>query len=224
MNDELLAIKGIREGLLFTIKANESWPTITRRIAARIDEKRAFFKGARVALDVGERPVVQAELDSVKNLMMLRQMSLWAVISSSETTRSAAAKLGLEISLVQTQEQLDAPEIDPEEEGDAGVVIAHTLRSGRTVRTRGSVTIIGDVNPGAEIVSDGSVVVWGRLRGTVHAGASGDETAIICALDLAPVQLRIASLIAVAPDKKRRKVQPEICSIQGGRIIAEGWE
>jgi septum site-determining protein MinC len=82
---------------------------------------------------------------------------------------------------------------------------------------------LGDVNPGAEIVASGCVVVWGRLRGTVHAGAEGDETAVICALDLSPMQLRIASHVATAP-QDNDKPQPEVASIKDDQIIAEPWQ
>ena len=84
----------------------------------------------------------------------------------------------------------------------------------------GPVVVIGDVNPGAEIVSAGDVVVWGRLRGMVHAGANGDENAVVCALDLSPTQLRIAGKIALTP-KRRGKPQPEIARLQDGQVVAE---
>ena len=83
--------------------------------------------------------------------------------------------------------------------------------------------VFGDVNPGAEIVAGGNVIVWGRLRGTVHAGADGDLDAIICALDLSPMQLRIADQISVAPTQKK-KAQPEIARLVDNRVIAQPWD
>ncbi len=79
------------------------------------------------------------------------------------------------------------------------------------------------IPPCEPIIAGGSVIVWGRLRGLVHAGAGGDETAIVCALDLAPTQLRIAGYISVSPPDKRRKPLPEMASIRQGRIVAEAW-
>ena len=83
--------------------------------------------------------------------------------------------------------------------------------------------MIGDINPGAEVIARGDVVVWGRLRGMVHAGAEGDENAVICALDLSPTQLRIAGQIAVTP-KRRGKPQPEMARILNGQVVAEPWD
>ena len=92
-----------------------------------------------------------------------------------------------------------------------------------TITADNKAKLYGDVNPGAEIIAGGSVIVWGRLRGMVHAGAGGDEKAIVCALDLAPTQLRIAGYISVSPQDKRRKPLPEIASVRQGRIVAEAW-
>jgi septum site-determining protein MinC len=114
-------------------------------------------------------------------------------------------------------------EINSEEYGTGGVLIKRTLRSGRTVRSTGHVVVIGDVNPGAEIIAYGDVVVWGKLRGIVHAGANGDESANVCALDLAPTQLRIAGYISIPPSGKRRQPKPEMAHIVNGQIEAVAW-
>jgi septum site-determining protein MinC len=84
------------------------------------------------------------------------------------------------------------------------------------------VVVIGDINPGAEIIAKGDIIVWGRLRGVVHAGADGDESAMVCALDLSPTQLRIAGKIAVAPNR-RGKPSPEVVRLVDGQFVAEGW-
>ncbi|MEP7286359.1 MAG: septum site-determining protein MinC [Chloroflexota bacterium] len=225
MADEALSIKGIREGLLLTIKPDVGeWPEIATKVAERIDEQRAFFKGARMALDVGSRIVRHDELDSMKAVLTNREITLWAVISSSETTLTAARNFGLETTLItHNDEQLETTPVNPEEAGLPGIVIARTLRNGRSVRNNGHVIIHGDVNPGAEIIAGGSVFVWGKLRGNVHAGANGDETAVVCALDLAPTQLRIAGYVTVSPEDKRRKPRPEIASVREGRIVAIAW-
>ena len=104
------------------------------------------------------------------------------------------------------------------------LLVHRTLRSGQALRHAGHVVLIGDVNPGAEIVAGGDVVVWGKLRGTVHAGAMGDESRVVCALELAPTQLRIGNLVARPPDERRsRRIRPEIAFVSQGRIVAEPW-
>ena len=108
-------------------------------------------------------------------------------------------------------------------QGDQAVLIQRTLRSGHSIKHPGHVIVIGDVNPGAEIIAGGNVVVWGRLRGTVHAGAQGNEEATICALDLSPTQLRIAEQISITPPQ-RRKPKPEMARLVDGKVVAEPWK
>ncbi|MDF2964229.1 MAG: septum formation inhibitor, partial [Paenibacillus sp.] len=75
------------------------------------------------------------------------------------------------------------------------------VRSGQTLVKEGNILFLGDVNPGGEIISTGSIYVMGSLRGMAHAGVDGDETAIIAASHLRPTQLRIASIISRPPDE-----------------------
>ena len=96
------------------------------------------------------------------------------------------------------------------------------LRSGTRIEFAGHIVVFGDVNPGAEVIAGGSVIIWGRLRGVVHAGAQGNRDAVVCALDLSPTQLRVASEIATAPER-RSKPQPEIVRIKNGQLQAETW-
>ena len=81
----------------------------------------------------------------------------------------------------------------------------------------GNIVVVGDVNPGAELVATGDVVVFGALRGTAHAGAQGDRAARVLALELAATQLRIATCIAAGDDARRR--EPEEARIEGESIV-----
>jgi len=86
------------------------------------------------------------------------------------------------------------------------------------------VVIIGDVNAGAEVIAEGDVLVWGALRGTVHAGYPGNEEAVVCALVLAPVQLRIGKLASRPPEDGAVSPQmPEVASVKNGQIVVESW-
>ena len=110
-----------------------------------------------------------------------------------------------------------------------------TLRSGQSCRHAGTVVILGDVNPGAQVVCGGDVLVWGRLRGFVHAGAMGDEQAIVAALDFEPVQLRIAGHIAMTPKgasnnpgywfwKREGNGKPEVARVVDEQIFVDPWD
>jgi septum site-determining protein MinC len=94
-----------------------------------------------------------------------------------------------------------------------------TVRGGRSLQQLGNVVVVGDVNPGAEIVASQDIVIFGACRGTVHAGAQGDESARVFAIELMPTQLRIATLIAAEAQDVRSRPVPEEAFIEKGRII-----
>jgi septum site-determining protein MinC len=97
---------------------------------------------------------------------------------------------------------------------------AATLRGGQVLHHAGNIVVVGDVNPGAELIATGDILVFGRLGGIAHAGAQGDDSARIFALDLAPTQLRIATSIAADAEPKRRSAPlPEAAVARDGRII-----
>ncbi len=96
-----------------------------------------------------------------------------------------------------------------------------TLRAGEHLIAEGDVLLLGDVNPGAKISAGGDVMVWGRLRGTAHAGKSGNTAAKITALELRPLQLRIATCIARGPEEKPQPGLAEQANIEGDGIIIQ---
>lgn len=217
----MVDIKGIRDGLL--VKLGEgAWPDLQAALVTAIDERQAFFKGARLALDVGSQVLRVAELAALRELLSERGIFLWAVLSESSVSEQTARNLGLatRISKPRPAEVRQAAESGADE---TALWLSHTLRSGTRIEFAGNVVVMGDVNPGAEIVAGGSIVVWGRLRGVVHAGAQGEASAVVCALELSPTQLRIAGEIAVSP-KRKGKIQPEIACLKDGVLVAEPWQ
>lgn len=231
--DDSITLKGIKQGLLITVKPDGRWSDMASRLTTLIDSQVNFFTGAQVALALGSREIRRHELSNLQKQLDKRSVTLIAVLSDSPGTDAVARKMGLltalpagDLAETETEDALPLrpPPIDPEEYGTEGVLVRRTLRNGRTVHSDGHVVVIGDVNAGAVVIAGGDVVVWGRLRGVVHAGANGDESAVVCALDLAPTQLRIAGHITISPDDKRRKPRAEKALVRNGRIEAEAWD
>jgi septum site-determining protein MinC len=219
---ERVRIKGTSDGLVISLGPGPLQEVLDE-MDARLAAKASFFVGGRVALRIGDRALSAEQLQGIGNRLHELGVSLWAVDSQHPTTYAAAQALGLEASFQApartspaTQEEVPWAEM-------AGIVVRRTLRSGQAVHHAGHVTLIGDVNPGAEIVAGGDIIVWGKLRGTAHAGAAGSEQAVVCALELAPSQIRIGSHIARPPERGRRPRAPEVASVQQDRIVVEQW-
>jgi len=94
-----------------------------------------------------------------------------------------------------------------------------TLRSGENLEAEGDVLLLGDVNPGAKISAGGDVLIWGRLRGTAHAGKTGNIHCKIVALQLRPLQLRIGSKVARGPAESPQPGLAEEAIVESDRIV-----
>jgi septum site-determining protein MinC len=106
------------------------------------------------------------------------------------------------------------------------LTLKRSLRSGQKVRYAGDVVIYGDINPGAEVIAGGNILIMGALKGLCHAGARGDDGALIIAFDFRPTQIRIGRKIAIPPTREIRAVKtytPEIAWVRGGEILIEPY-
>lgn len=216
-------IKGIREGLLVTFE-DGNWDELQQAFLEQLDQQADFLRGARLALDVGDQVLKAVDLSRLRSEIQDRQLTLWAVLSNSPVTIQTAQTLGLATRITRPRPELTAAKVETSVQGgEPAALFRRTLRSGFSIQYEGHVIVIGDVNPGAEITASGDVIVWGRLRGMVHAGADGNAEAVVCALDLSPTQLRIAGRIAVTPPR-RGKTQPEMASLREGQVVAEPWD
>ncbi len=237
MSQTRINIKGTSFGLIIDLGPGD-WNGLLIELAAQLEQSPAFFKGGRVALHVGRRQLTSRQLKHVGELLRAHRMSLWAVIGDSDETQKTATSLGLETTLARPKatgpSDKETGKATAEEHG--AILVRRTLRSGQSVRYPRHVVVIGDVNPGAEIIAGGDVVVWGRIRGTIHAGAGGNDQAVVCALSLSPTQLRIGGHIARPPSdepsrhgghsRSSQEVQgaaPEVASVQNGQIVVEPW-
>lgn len=93
------------------------------------------------------------------------------------------------------------------------------------------IVIIGDVNPGCTVVSDGSIFVFGGLYGAAFAGVSDPEDEIsdkvILAMEMAPEELKIGSIF-YEPVKKnkwgiRAKIVPQVAYASNDKINIEPY-
>ena len=114
--------------------------------------------------------------------------------------------------------------------GSEALIIKNTCRSGEVIRYPGDVVVFGDVNPGAEIVAAGDIVVLGALRGMAHAGADGNLKATILALNLESHRLQIGSCVGERPRGARKGrggakgVNPQIAYLRRRSIFVAPFE
>jgi septum site-determining protein MinC len=223
MIENKLQIKGFREGLLINLGEGD-WKTVSTTLLGQIDDRADFFRGAKISIDVGERSVHAAEMGQLRDKLSERGVILFAVISKSLATEAVAESLGLATHksvLKDNNETIKNALV----EGEKAVLVQKTLRSGASIKYPGHVIVDGDVNSGAEIIAEGSIYIWGKLRGSTSAGINGMENTVICALDFNPEKMRIANIVREGQSMilKIKKI-PQKAYIENGSIQISDWK
>lgn len=209
-----VTFKGAPDGLRLLVPLDLPWDEVVLQLQQRLNAgERLWQGGTPVVLEVGERLLDGQQLQTFEALLGSQQMRLVRVRTHRRQTAVAAAAAGLSI------EQGEALSSRPPVEVASEPLYAQTtLRSGMRLAHPGTIVLVGDVNPGAELVADGDILVWGTLRGLAHAGAHGNTQALIFALRLRPTQLRIADRVARSPDDAPATTQPEVAHIRDNAI------
>jgi septum site-determining protein MinC len=171
----------------------------------------AFFRGARVSVETGDRFLSEAERLDLQRILTAHNIHLGSMAPTVNQVPSAPK---------------ERDEVYTRHNGATeALMLRRTLRSGQKIHHAGPVVIYGDVNDGAEVVAAGDVLIFGKLRGVVHAGAGGDDHATIGAFALNAPQLRIGTHIARSPEEKKRKARgPEMAAVRQGQIVIEPWQ
>lgn len=231
-----ISIRGRNDGVSIEIGAGR-WEDLTVALTRRLDQAAGFFRGGHIAVDVGARTLLEPELKTLYDILNEHGMEPSVLRTISERTFQSALALGISV----THETKEGPPLTVahkaavSDDRHSYFVYRGNLRSGQVLNRHDHVVVIGDVNPGAEVISDGDVMVWGRLRGLAHAGAKGNGKSIIAALDLDPVQLRIDKIIVAAPGNhsengsrrqsgKSEHKRPEIARLVDERLVIEAWD
>ncbi|HHW87350.1 MAG TPA: septum site-determining protein MinC [Chloroflexi bacterium] len=234
--NQLVNIKGRSDGITVEV-GRGSWSDILGALTKRLEQSAGFFRNGSVALDVGARPVVEDELRQFAVVLTQFEMKLGVVRTSSERTFQAALATGLTATLESPEGAPVAAATTAAANTDTASYFVYRgyLRSGHRLRRTENILVIGDINPGAEVISEGDILVWGRLRGVVHAGVGGNRRAIVAALDLEPTQMRIADVMTIGPDpkpgqpgrffwKRSQHKRPEIARLVQNEIVLEEWD
>lgn len=196
-----LVFKGFKNGLRLILPRNGEFQALYEELVDRLEKSHDFFRGANVTVVTKGRTLTSKECALLEEVF-----SIHGVTMRLDTDVEA-------ISIMDERKPKEPP----------AKILPKTIRSGQRIEYEGHVVIKGDLNPGAEVVATGDIIVLGVLRGIAHAGAGGDESAEVIAFEFQPVQLRIAGLIARPPEKAERTNRPEVARIRDGAIVVERY-
>ncbi len=220
MSEDMVKIKGGRSGLSLTFAPEASFEDILHHLQGKLESGSGFFlRGTMVFLprDV----LTDAQREKLQKLF--HEHGLICRVQPLEGENHLEKSQAAPASAAESQPQA-APAASQNPDVQEMLVVNKTVRGGQEIRTKSSVLVCGNVNPGAQIIAGGSIDVRGICRGMVHAGAFGDTSAIVVADHLMPTQIRIASFIARSPDHMDMTEKAERASIKDGQIVIEPIE
>ncbi|MDK2808041.1 MAG: septum site-determining protein MinC [Clostridiales bacterium] len=209
MNQSVM-IKGTKSGIILVLDQSIDFESLKEQIADKFRTSSDFLGEATMALSFEGR--VLSNDEQMEVLDIIHQNSRLHIVCVVETNPQTEALL--EKSLQEKLFEMNA---------NSGQFYKGNLRSGQVLESETSIIVIGDVKPGAKVVSKGNIIVLGSLKGNAFAGASGNENAFVLALDMSPVQIRIADVLGRAPDEVTKTPQREtkVAYIENGNIYIE---
>lgn len=215
-----IVIRGTtRTGLVILLPDDLEFPALGVKLREKLLRGDGFFRGAEATVQVGRRTLSEPEQSAIASILEEAGMVLRRVSEGGDPVVEAQAALR---AAEQARRGSTLPAAALLAESETALVVTRTLRSGQKVSHQGDVIVLGDVNPGAEIVASGHIVVMGALRGVAHAGCTGNTAAFVAATKLRPTQLRIAHVIGRAPDDQNElQPVPEVARVRDGMIVVE---
>ncbi|WOO36969.1 septum site-determining protein MinC [Anaerocolumna sp. AGMB13020] len=209
MNNPVI-IKGNKYGIIVVLDSDMDYESLREKIAEKFRESAKFFDKAQMALSFEGRKLTNEQQRDVLNIIAEETMLHVVCVIEDDPGQEEKFKKALDEKLLELSNA-------------SGQFYKGNLRSGQVLESETSIIVIGDINPGARIVSKGNIIVLGSLKGSVFAGASGNNNSFVVALDMNPVQIRIADTIARSPDKPEKTAAKEtkIAFLEDGNIYIE---
>ncbi len=213
----MVTIKSVNGGLEFWLDGTKSFHDLRDAIADKLSANRAFYRGAKEVVIFGKEftELQKRELKRMLEADFFIKKVAFAGDEEAPAPQKREAPPKERIAVHRMNVSRGEGEIS-----EKTLFIRHTVRNGQRVECKEDIVIIGDVNAGAEVIAGGSIIVIGKLRGLVHAGAFGRKDVCIVATALLPQQVRIAGKIAIIPSK--RKIDgAEMVTFNGDDIVVQ---
>ncbi len=242
---EAVSFKGNKDGIVLLLDCSVEFESLCQMIVQKLWQSRSFLgehttlvvNSGNVRLDSGQRLALKVLLQSLGHevkYFIPEELPEPKAEAAAPSMQKAAEKPAVKPAASTRPVQPAAPKQAMAAElpaglgdvahylADGALVVRKNVRSGQNISYDGTLIVFGDVNAGAELVASGHILVLGTLRGVAHAGSKGNKQAIVYANNLSSLQLRIADLIARAPDgENNERNKPEIARIIDNQLVIE---
>ncbi len=202
----IVKITGSKSGIILKLDPEAEWEQIKKEVAEKFQSTADFWGDAQKAIAFQGRELNDDQQDEIIKIIQencrLRIVCVLDEDPDREAAFAQAVKTGGRNSKAEAAEQTAANLMQTD--NGTGFFFKGNLRSGQVLDVETSIIILGDVNNGAKVISKGNVIILGALKGNVFAGSAGNVDAFVIALDMKPVQIRIADTIARSPDEDKK--------------------
>lgn len=186
-----VVIKGNKAGMSVFLDPDVPFEQLLEDIATKFQESAKFWGSVQMTLTLEGRKLTPSEEFQVINVITEHSQIEILCLIDRDANRMKQCEKALNEKLMELS-------------ATTGQFFRGNLREGESLESEASIVIIGDVGRGAKVTAKGNVVVLGELNGTVTAGVAGNRDAVIVAIDMAPMQLRIAEFSGKFQDKGRK--------------------
>ena len=208
-------IKSFPNGLSIYLDGEMPFEQLLEEVAVKFKESANFFKDATMVVSFEGRDLSDTEERQIVNTITANSaLNIVCIIGKNEETNKNYVKALQKLSF--RQEVME----------NAGQFYKGTLKDGQLLETENSIIVLGDVYPGACIISSKDIVVLGGLYGQAYAGGNGEDGHFVVALEMSPEKLKIGDFKYKTSEKQSKwpikpKVQPKIAYVKDARVIIE---
>lgn len=186
-----VVIKSNKSGMTVILAPEVPFEELLGDIAKKFEESARFWGSVQMTLTLAGRPLTPEQEFAIAGVIMDHSQIEIVCLVDLDINRIRRCEKALNEKLMELS-------------SCTGQFYRGHLHKGESLESEASIVVIGDVEQGARITAKGNVIVLGELKGTVVAGAAGNEEAVIVALTMAPYQLKIAGYETQVNEKGRR--------------------
>ena len=195
-------------------EAINDWAELWQHLNHRLNASEKFWEAETlVTMRAQDRLLDVSQISAIAQALKQVKLNLSCVETTRRQTAVAAATAGYSVVQPPPASALKQSEPNHQLKYREPLYLRTTVRSGMEIRHEGTIILLGDVNPGGSVIAQEDIIIWGRLKGIAHAGAQGNRASRIMCLQIQPTQLRIADVVARAPNQAPSQLQAEIAYV-----------
>lgn len=208
-------IKSFPNGLSIYLDEEMPFEQLLKEIGLKFKESAHFFKNASMVLSFEGRMLSDQEERMIINTITANSdLNVMCIMGKNEETNKNYIKALQKLSYHQQVME------------NAGQFYKGTLKDGQMLETENSIIVLGDVYPGACIISSKDIIILGGLYGQAYAGGNGEDGHFVVALEMSPEKLKIGDFKYKTSEKQSKwsikpKIQPKIAYVEDGRVKLE---